>query len=427
MLILMLGLGLYLTLKTRFFQFRRLGASLKGAFSGGGTDGVSPFQASCTALAATLGTGNIVGVTGIIALCGGGVIFWMVVSAFLSMIIKFAEITLTMLYRKRVGGEFAGGPMYYIKYGLPPRFLPLAFIFSSFALIAVLGSGNMVQVNTLLTGINGILPEGNQNIRFYVNLLVAVFCAVSGAAILLGGAKRIGLFAERCVPFITLLYTALALAVIIPNISRLPSVFADIIKGAFNPKSVAGGGAATLLTVIRRGVSRGIFSNEAGLGTAPMAYANTVGKSPVKVGMMGIFEVFCDTVLVCTLTGIAVLSSGADIYGLSPAAAVFKVFESALGGIAVPLISLIICFFAYTAYIGWGVYAASVSGFLFGYKFSKAFTLIYCLTCILALFINNSAVWELSEALNGIMALPNLLAIFLLTPKVINEMGKEDI
>lgn len=425
MLIIMLSIGIYLTVKTRFFQFKYLGKSLKGAFVGGGNEGVSPFQSACTALAATLGTGNIVGVTGIIALCGAGTVFWMVVSAFLSMIIKFAEITLTMLYRRKVGKEYIGGPMYYIKYGLPHPFLPLGIIFSVCALIAVLGSGNMVQINTLISGIDGLLPKSRESLRFYVNLFAALFCAVSGAFILLGGAKRIGLFAERCVPFITALYAILALLIIFMNIERLPKVLTDIIRGAFNPKSVAGGGAATLLTVMRRGVARGIFSNEAGMGTAPMAYANTCGKSPVGVGMMGIFEVFCDTVLVCTLTGIAVLCSGADIYGLSPSAAVFEVFSSALGGFATPLISIIICFFAFTSYIGWGVYGATASHFLFGAKFSKIFTVIYCFTSIPAIFISNSSVWELSEALNGIMAIPNLIAVFLLSPKVFEQIRKE--
>ncbi len=425
MLIIMLGLSLYLTVKTRFFQFKHLGKSLKGAFSGGSKDGVSPFQSACTALAATLGTGNIVGVTGIIALCGAGTVFWMVASAFLSMIIKFAEITLTMLYRRKGGKEYAGGPMYYIKYGLPRSFLPLAVIFSVCTLLATLGSGNMVQINTLISGIDGLIPENQQTLRFYVNLFAALLCAVSGAIILLGGVKRIGLFAERCVPFITALYALLALLIIFMNIERLPDVLADIIKGAFNPESVAGGGAATLLTVIRRGVARGIFSNEAGMGTAPMAYANTCGKSPVGVGMMGIFEVFCDTVLVCTLTGLAVLCSGADIYGLSPSAAVFKVFGSVFGDLAIPLISIIICFFAFTSYIGWGVYGITSSRFLFGAKFSKIFTLVYCFTSILALFISNSSVWELSEALNGIMAIPNLIAVFLLSPKIFEQIRKE--
>lgn len=427
MLILLLGLGLYLTFKTRFFQFKYLSLSLKSAFSGGGNTGVSPFQSACTALAATLGTGNIVGVTGIIALCGAGTIFWMVLSAFLSMIIKFAEITLTILYREKKGKDFVGGPMYYIKNGLPKAFLPLGIIFSVLTLITVLGMGNMVQINTLVSGISGVIPKHHQNLRFYVNLIAVIFCAVSGGFILLGGAKRIGRFAEKCVPFITLLYSLLALAVIIINIKRLPSVLADIIRGAFNPKSVVGGGAASLLTVIRRGVARGIFSNEAGMGTAPMAYANTEGKSPVKVGMMGIFEVFCDTVLVCTLTGLAVLCSGADIYGLSPSAAVFKVFATVFGNFSTPIISLIICFFAYTSYIGWGVYGGCASTFLFGKRFSFLFTVVYCLTCFFALLISNSAVWELSEALSGIMAIPNLIALFLLSPEVYRQINREDI
>ena len=424
-LIIMLGLGIYLTIKTRFFQFRFLAPSLKGAFQGGEGNGVTPFQSACTALAATLGTGNIVGVAGIIALCGGGVIFWMVISAFLSMIIKFAEITLTIIYREKSGKEFVGGPMYYIKNGIGKKFLPLAVLFSLITLITVLGSGNMVQTNTLLAGLNGILPKVNSNIRFYVNLIVAFFCAVLGFSILSGGAKRIGIFAEKFVPFITVLYSLLALGIIVINFKSLPSVLADIIRGAFNPKSVAGGGAATVLTVVRRGVARGIFSNEAGLGTAPMAYANTTGKTAIQIGMMGIFEVFCDTVLVCTLTGLAVLCSGADIYGLSGSDAVFTAFSSVYGRFSTPLLSLAICFFAFTSYVGWGIYGITASAFLFGNKSRKVFVFIYCAICIFSVFISNSAVWELSEALNGLMAIPNLLALFLLTPKLLKGLKKE--
>lgn len=424
-LIIMLGLGLYLTIKTKFFQFRHLAPSIKCAFEGGEGNGVTPFQSACTALAATLGTGNIVGVAGIISLCGGGVIFWMVVSAFLSMIIKFAEITLTALTREKIGKEFVGGPMYYIKNGLGKKFLPLGIIFSFITLVTVLGSGNMVQTNTLLAGLNGVLPKINDNTRFYINLFVAIICAVLGFIILSGGAKRIGVFAEKFVPFITVLYSLLALGIIVINLKSLPSVLADIVKGAFNPKSVAGGTAATILTVVRRGVARGIFSNEAGLGTAPMAYANTTGKTPVGIGMMGIFEVFCDTVLVCTLTGLAVLCSGADIYGLSPSSAVFTSFSSVYGRFSTPLLSLTICFFAFTSYVGWGVYGITASTFLFGNKSRKSFIFIYCSVCILSVFISNSAVWELSEALNGLMAIPNLLALFLLTPKLLAGLKKE--
>ena len=424
-LVIMLGLGVYLTLKTKFFQLRHLVPSIKGAFDGGEGNGVTPFQSACTALAATLGTGNIVGVAGIIALCGGGVIFWMVVSAFLSMIIKFAEITLTALYREKNGKEFIGGPMYYIKNGLGEKFLPLGVLFSLITLVTVLGSGNMVQTNTLLSALNGILPKANGDIKFYVNLFVAFFCSLLGFLILSGGAKRIGVFAEKFVPFITLLYSLLALGIILLNLKSLPSVLTNIVKGAFNPKSVAGGAAASVLTVMRRGIARGIFSNEAGLGTAPMAYANTTGKSPVGIGMMGIFEVFCDTVLVCTLTGLAVLCSGADIYGLSPSNAVFTAFSSVYGGFATPLLSLIICFFAFTSYIGWGVYGITASTFLLGGRSRKTFILIYCAVCILSVFISNSAVWELSEALNGLMAIPNLFALFLLTPKLLAGLKKE--
>ena len=423
----MLGLGIYLTLKTKFFQFRFFIPSLKGAFDGGDRDGVTPFQSACTALAATLGTGNIVGVAGIISLCCGGVIFWMVVSAFLSMIIKFAEIALTALYKEKSGKEFVGGPMYYIKNGLGKNFMPLGIIFSIITLVTVLGSGNMVQTNTLLAGLDGILPKISDNTRFYVNLIVAFICAILGFIILSGGAKRIGIFAEKFVPFITILYCLLSLGIIIINFKSLPTVFADIIKGAFNPKSVTGGAAATVLTVVRRGVARGIFSNEAGLGTAPMAYAGTTGKTPIGTGMMGIFEVFCDTVLVCTLTGLAVLCSGADIYGLSGSGAVFTAFSSVYGKFSTIILSLSICFFAFTSFVGWGVYGTTASTFLFGQKSRKVFVLIYCAVCILSPFISNSAVWELSEALNGLMAIPNLLALFLLTPKLLAALKNEGI
>ena len=277
---------------------------------------LTPFQAVCTALAATVGTGNIAGVAGAIAIGGPGAVFWMWISAILGMCTKFAEVTLAVHFREvNANGELVGGPMYYIKNGLGKKWVWLAYLFSAFGVLTVFGTGNATQVNTITTAINSAL------LNFHIidtgavamsNLIIGIVMAVLVALILLGGVKRIGQVAEKLVPFMALFYIVLALGVVAVNIQVLPSVFASIFEGAFCPSAVTGGVIGSMITSMKKGVSRGIFSNEAGLGTGSIAHACADTRKPVKQGMFGIFEVFTDTIVICTLTALVdSLQSGA--------------------------------------------------------------------------------------------------------------------
>ena len=325
-MICIIGVGLYLTLRTNFLQIRKFPYAMKTTVGRvfkkkNASDGaLTPFQAVCTALAGTVGTGNIAGVAGAIAIGGPGAVFWMWVSALLGMCTKFAEVTLAVHYReKNEHGDYIGGPMYYIKNGLGKKWHWLAILFCIFGVMTVFGTGNATQVNTITTAINSallnyhILPESAVDT---FNLVMGIVLAVLVGVILLGGIKRIGKVTEKLVPFMALLYIALGLGVVILNIQNVPEVFYSIVYGAFNPKAVTGGIVGSFFLSMKKGVSRGIFSNEAGLGTGSIAHACADTKNPVKQGYFGIFEVFTDTIVICTLTALVILCSGVPVnYG----------------------------------------------------------------------------------------------------------------
>ena len=325
-MICIIGVGLFLSLRTRFIQIRRfpyaIRTTLGRMFSkkDASEGAITPFQAVCTALAATVGTGNIAGVAGAIAIGGPGAVFWMWISAFLGMCTKFSEVTLAVHFREtNPDGDLAGGPMYYIKNGLGKKWMWLAYLFSIFGILTVFGTGNATQVNTITTAVRsaltgyGILPDSAVGT---FNLAMGILLASSVALVLLGGIKRIGSVAEKLVPFMALLYILLSFGVVFFHLENVPGVFSSIIQGAFSPSAVTGGVVGGFFTSMKRGVSRGIFSNEAGLGTGSIAHACADTDNPVHQGMFGIFEVFADTIVICTLTALVILCSGIPItYG----------------------------------------------------------------------------------------------------------------
>lgn len=425
------GVGLYLSIRTSFLQIRKFPYAIRTTLGRifrkrSASDGaITPFQAVCTALAATVGTGNIAGVAGAIAIGGPGAIFWMWVSALFGMCTKFAEVTLAVHFREiNANGELVGGPMYYIKNGLGKKWNWLAYLFAAFGVLTVFGTGNATQVNTITTAINSALLNYNIISKSAVstsNLIIGIVIAILIAMILLGGIKRIGQVTEKLVPFMALLYILLGLGVILLNIQNIPSVFVSIFKGAFQPSAVTGGIIGSMFLSIKKGVSRGIFSNEAGLGTGSIAHACADTKKPVKQGMFGIFEVFTDTIVICTLTALVILCSGVPItYGEAAGAELTILgFTSTYGNWVSIFTAVAMCCFAFSTALGWGLYGARCIEFLFSEKVIKPFMVVYALVAILGATANLGLMWNIAETFNGLMAIPNLIALFLLSGTVV--------
>lgn len=430
------GVGLYLSIRTNFLQIRKFPYAIKTTLGRifrkrDASDGaITPFQAVCTALAATVGTGNIAGVAGAIAIGGPGAIFWMWVSALFGICTKYAEVTLAVHYREiNANGELVGGPMYYIKNGLSKKWHWLAYLFAAFGVLTVFGTGNATQVNTITTAINSALLNYNVISESAVstsNLIIGIIIAILIAMILLGGIKRIGHVTEKLVPFMALLYILLGLGVILLNIQNVPAVFASIFRGAFQPRAVTGGIVLSMFTSLKKGVSRGIFSNEAGLGTGSIAHACADTKKPVKQGMFGIFEVFTDTIVICTLTALVILCSGVAVdYGKAAGAELTILgFTSTYGSWVSIFTAVAMCCFAFSTAVGWGLYGARCIEFLFSEKVIKPFMVIYSLVAILGATANLGLMWSIAETFNGLMAIPNLIALFLLSGTVV-KLTKE--
>jgi AGCS family alanine or glycine:cation symporter len=386
---------------------------------------MTPFQAVCTALAATVGTGNIAGVAGAIAIGGPGAVFWMWISALLGMCTKFAEVTLAVHYReKNEKGDYVGGPMYYIKNGLGKKWHWLAAAYAVFGVLTVFGTGNATQVNTITTSINSALMSYgliSQDSVFGINLVMGIFIAIMVAMVLLGGVKRIGRVTEKLVPFMALLYVILGLGVIALNISDVPAVFESIFVGAFTPAGFTGGVVGSMFISMRRGVSRGIFSNEAGLGTGSIAHAAADTKSPVQQGYFGIFEVFCDTIIICSLTALTVLLGAPVIeYGVTAGAELtISGFVNTYGNWVSIFTAIAMCCFAFSTIIGWGLYGTRCLEFIVGSKVNKIFMILYSLVAILGATADLGLIWDIAETCNGLMAIPNLIALFLLSGTVV--------
>jgi alanine or glycine:cation symporter, AGCS family len=435
-MICIIGVGLYLSIRTRFLQIRKfpyamkvtLGRMMKKKEASDGA--LTPFQAVCTALAATVGTGNVAGVAGAIAIGGPGAVFWMWISALLGMCTKFAEVTLAVHFREtNAKGDLVGGPMYYIKNGLDKKWHFLAYLFAAFGVLAVFGTGNATQVNTITTAIDSalsnfnVLPADAVNL---VNLIIGIALAIIIALILIGGIKRIGNVTSKLVPFMAIMYIVLALGVIIFHIKSVPAVFASIIEGAFNPASVTGGVVGSFFMSMKKGVSRGIFSNEAGLGTGSIAHACADTKKPVKQGFFGIFEVFVDTIIICTMTALVILCSGVPVnYGEAAGAELtISGFTAVYGNWVSIFTAVAMCCFAFSTIIGWGLYGTRCIEFLLGSRSNMPFMVLYSLTAIVGAIMNLGLMWSIAETFNGLMVIPNLIAVFLLSGVVV-KMTKE--
>ena len=430
-MICIIGVGLLLSVRTKFLQIRKFPYAMKQTIGKifdkkDASDGaMTPFQAVCTALAGTVGTGNIAGDAGAIAIGGPGAVFWMWISALLGMCTKFSEVTLAVHFReKNAVGDWVGGPMYYIKNGLKKHWHWLAFLFALFGVLTVFGTGNATQVNTITTAIDSallsfnIIPESSTKV---VNLVMGIIVAILVAMILLGGVKRIGRVTERLIPFMALLYIVLAFGVIILNIDRVPGVFHSIIDGAFHPASVTGGIVGSFFLSMKKGVARGIFSNEAGLGTGSIAHACADTGEPVKQGMFGIFEVFTDTILICTLTAMVILCSGIPVgYGADAGAELtISGFTATYGNWVSIFTAIALCCFAFSTIIGWGLYGSRCMEYLSSEKWVKPFMVVYALVAIVGATMDLGMLWSIAETFNGLMAIPNLIALFLLSGTVV--------
>ena len=426
-----IGVGLLLSVRTGFLQIRKFPYTIKTTIGRmfrkkDASDGaITPFQAVCTALAGTVGTGNIAGVAGAIAIGGPGAVFWMWCSALLGMCTKFAEVTLAVHFRERSEtGEWVGGPMYYIKNGLGKRWQFLAFLYSLFGVLTVFGTGNATQVNTIVAAVDTALLEyGVVGSGFLstLNLIAGIIVAMLVAMVLLGGIKRIGSVSEKLVPFMALFYIVLAVGVVGLNLPRLPYVLESIVAGAFNPAAFTGGTIGSLFISMQKGVSRGIFSNEAGLGTGSIAHACADTKKPVKQGMFGIFEVFADTIIICTLTAMVILCSGVPVgYGAAAGAELtIAGFTATYGGWSSIFTAMALCCFAFSTIIGWGLYGSRCIEFLFHTdKVVGPFLVVYSFVSILGATVDLGLLWSIADTFNGLMSIPNLIALLLLSGTV---------
>lgn len=430
-----LGVGLYLTLRTRAVQLRRFPEAMRETIGRifekrtAKEGSVTPFQAVCTALAATVGVGNIAGVAGAVALGGPGAVFWIWVSALLGMCTKFAEVTLAVRFRERnAQGDWVGGPMYFIKNGLGRKWLWLAGTFAAFGVLAMLGTGNATQVSSIVGAVNSALRSCGAEPRSEVlNLFIGAALSAAIAVVLLGGIQRIGSVTERLVPFMAILYIAMALGVVLLHWRSLPQVFSSIFQGAFQPRSVTGGLVGSMLLTMRSGVARGIFSNEAGLGTASIAHATADTDSPVRQGLFGIFEVFVASMVICTLTALVILCSSVEVHYGAAAGAELTIegFIRSYGSVASLLAALVLCCFAFSTILGWGLYGLRCVEYLFGSRAGKPFLIVYSLVAILGATLELELIWNVADTFNALMSIPNLIAVALLSPVVVELIQQE--
>ena len=417
--------GLYFTFRCKFIQVRLFKESFKVITEKPKSEnGISSFGALMVSTASRVGTGNIIGVATAICLGGPGAIFWMWCSAFLGMCTKFSEVTLAIHFReKNANGEYVGGPMYYIKNGLSKKWHFLAVLYALFGVLTVFGTGNATQVNTIVSSIHSALHnlhiiDGTVDER--ANLIFGIFIAAFVAMVLLGGIQRIGQVSEKLVPFMAALYVILAIGVVILHISRVPAVFAMIFKSAFTPQAATGGIIGSMFLSMKKGVSRGIFSNEAGLGTGSIAHACADTNNAVHQGMFGIFEVFMDTIVICTLTGLVILLGAPNIvYGQAAGAELtISGFTATYGGWVSIFTAVAMCCFAFSTIIGWGLYGSRCIEFLGGEKLVRPFLVAYSFVSIIGATINLGLLWDIADTFNGLMAIPNLIALLILSGQV---------
>lgn len=426
-LLLILGTGLYFSIKTGFFHFTYFPKVFRYFIhklmpTRNNQDGVSAYQALCTALAATVGTGNIAGVAGAISIGGPGAIFWMWVCAFFGMILKCAEATLAVRFReKSSSGEWIGGPMYMIENGLGNRWRWLATLYAMFGIVAAFGVGNATQINAVLGGIHSAFSVWGVEVSRSWELVIAAVLAVIVALMLSGGAKRIGRIAEMLVPYASAVYLLLGTGVLIACFDRIPAALSSIMTGAFTPNAVTGGLVGSVFTVCRTGAARGVFTNEAGMGTASIAHAAAQVKHPAEQGLMGIMEVFLDTIVICTVTALVILCSGVTVpYGVDSGAELTSAaFSAVYGGWVSVVIALALVCFALATVLGWGYYGLRCAQYLFGENILRIFVVMQVFTVLLGAVLKTGTVWLLAETVNGLMVIPNLIALLGLSPEFI--------
>lgn len=415
---LILGVGLYLTIQLGFPQLvllpKALGLFFRRMFAGKPREGVSSFQALCTALAATVGTGNLVGVAGAICLGGPGAMFWMWVCAFFGMATKYSEAALAVRCRVKTSDGYAGGPMYTMTCGLGQGFRLLAKVYCVFGILAAFGVGNAAQINAVVTGVNGAVSRFGGEPSLRGNLMMGLILAVLAGFLLFGGAKRIGAAAELLVPIAAGCYILLCIGVLLVFRRRIPAAFGQILAGAFCPRAVTGGILGSAFQALSVGCRRGVFTNEAGMGTASIAHACAEAE-PAEQGLMGMVEVFLDTIVICTLTALVILVSGVPIpYGVDVGGELTSaVFSQVYGAGASLFLAGALSLFAIATILGWGLYGSRCAQFLFGGW--KGFAAAQTAMVVLGAVLDTQVVWQLSEIANGLMAIPNLICLAALT------------
>ena len=433
MLVLILGVGIYLSIRTGLIQFKLFPEALRGLVGRvkerNNSEGVSSYRALCTALAATVGTGNIAGVAGAIAIGGPGAIFWMWVCACLGMVIKFAEATLSVAYRKRnEKGEWVGGPMYMILKAIPHG-KGLAFAYCFFGVVASFGVGNGTQLNAMIGSMHGVINFFGCDAPGWIDVLIGGIMALLILQMILGGASKIGATVERLVPFAALGYILLCFVAIFGRLQNVPGAFCAILRGAFSPNAVTGGVIGSVFVALRVGVSRGLFTNEAGLGTAGIAHAAAEVRDPVEQGLMGIVEVFLDTIVICTMTALVILCSDIPIvFGNDTGISLtMRAFSDVLGQwVVIPIMAAIICF-AIATMFGWGLYGIRCAQFLLGENAYKHFAFAQAGMAVVSSVMGTGTVWMLSETVNGLMAIPNLIVLAYLTPQLVRLIKRYDL
>lgn len=424
-LVLILSVGILISLRTGWVQFRMLPAAFRAFLASlrkSDNGEVSSYKALCTALAATVGTGNLAGVAGAIALGGPGAVFWMWVCALLGMATKFAEAVLSVRYRiKGTNGTYMGGPMYIVRRGMGRKWQPLAGIYAFFGVVAAFGVGSATQINTVLGGINSAVRSLGGRESDFANLAIGVALAVLLVLVLLGGVKRIGSAASFLVPFASVFYILLCMGVLILRAKALPDAFSAIVTGAFDPKAVTGGTIGSVFIALRVGACRGVFTNEAGMGTAGIAHAAAEVSHPAQQGLMGIMEVFIDTIVICTMTALVILCSGCPVtYGKDLGIQITaNAFSEIYGSwVNIPL-ALTLCCLAFATIIGWGLYGTRCVQFLFGEDAWRKFVWLQAASVVLGAVLSTGVVWSLSEIANGLMAIPNLIILLYFSPELV--------
>lgn len=419
LLLLLVGTGVYFTLRLGVFQVSKLPTAFRLIFSSdqSGQGDVSSFAALCTALAATVGTGNIVGVATAITTGGPGALFWMWVAAFFGMATKYAEGFLAIKYRtKDANGQAAGGPMHYITLGMGQKWKPLAIFFAiSGVLVALLGMGTFSQVNSIASSMSasfGLAPQ-----------LVSIVTAISIAFFIFGGIEKISDISTKIVPFMAILYILASVTVLALHWEQLLPTLALVFKSAFTPAAAVGGfTGATVQQAIQRGIARGVFSNESGLGSAPIAAAAAKSDNPVEQGLISMTGTFIDTLIICTLTGLTILVTGQwSVEGLAGAPLTQAAFSTVFGQPGALALTISLVLFAYTTILGWSYYGERCIEFLFGTKSILPYRLVFVTMVALGGFLKLDLIWTIADIVNGLMALPNLIALLALSPVIIKE------